>query len=66
MQEVFLLQGQGEVKVTVARWYTPNGRGIDGIGITPDDTITLSEVDLKKEEDPDINAAKAYLKKLAK
>ena len=66
VQEVFLLQGQGEVKVTVARWYTPNGRGIDGIGITPDDTITLSEVDLKKEEDPDINAAKAYLKKLAK
>jgi carboxyl-terminal processing protease len=66
VQEVFLLQWQGEVKVTVARWYTPSGRGIDGIGITPDDIIPISEVDLKKEEDLDINAAKLYFKKLAK
>jgi C-terminal processing protease CtpA/Prc len=36
------------VKVTVAKWYTPLGRGIDEKGITPDDTIAITEIDLKK------------------
>jgi carboxyl-terminal processing protease len=40
------------VKVTVAEWYTPNGRTIHETGITPDVVIELTEEDLHAERDP--------------
>ncbi len=36
VQEVVKLDNGDSVKTTSAKWYTPNGTCIDGIGITPD------------------------------
>lgn len=36
VQELVELSNQGEIKVTVAKWQTPDGRQIDGTGIDPD------------------------------
>ena len=36
VQSVFDLQDGTSVKLTVAKYFTPNGRSIDGEGIAPD------------------------------
>lgn len=36
VQSIFDLQDGTSVKLTIAEYFTPNGRGIDGEGITPD------------------------------
>ncbi len=35
--------GGGQLKVTIAKWYTPNGDNIDGEGIAPDVEVTASD-----------------------
>lgn len=37
--------GGSEIKVTVARWYTPDGKNIDKQGINPDVTVKISDQD---------------------
>ncbi len=39
---VFTLQDESALNVTIARWYTPNGRLIEGQGITPDKKLELT------------------------
>ena len=36
MQTVIPLPGDGAMRLTTARYYTPSGRSIQGLGITPD------------------------------
>jgi carboxyl-terminal processing protease len=56
--------GDGSMlKVTVARWYTPNGKNIDKQGISPDKEVKLSADDIKNSRDPQLDAAIAELKK---
>lgn len=45
------------VKLTIARWLTPNGRQIDLTGIEPDEVVELTEEDFKKGIDPQIDKA---------
>ncbi len=52
VQQVENLPGGGELKVTIARWYTPKGANIDKQGITPDVLVTLSDDDQKAGRDP--------------
>lgn len=48
----------GEIlRVTVAKWYTPKGKNINGEGITPDKEVTRSFEQINKEEDPQLEAA---------
>ena len=48
----------GEIlRVTVAKWYTPKGKNINGEGITPDKEVTRSFEQINKEEDPQLQAA---------
>jgi carboxyl-terminal processing protease len=47
------------LKVTVARWYTPNGKNIDKQGIEPDKKVEISADDIKAGRDPQLDAAKA-------
>jgi carboxyl-terminal processing protease len=52
VQQVDNLSNGAELKVTIARWYTPSGKNIDKQGITPDTAITLSDADFKAGKDP--------------
>ena len=45
------------LRVTVARWFTPNDRTIDGTGLEPDVAIELSEEDLELGRDPQMDEA---------
>lgn len=50
--------GDGSVlKVTVARWFTPSGKGIDKTGIEPDKEVKISDDDAKNNRDPQKQAA---------
>lgn len=52
-----LKDNQGAVKVTIARWLTPNGRQINGVGLTPDIVVELTEEDIAAERDPQLQKA---------
>lgn len=52
-----LVNDQGAVKVTIARWLTPNERQIHGIGLTPDVEVPLTEEDVTAERDPQLDKA---------
>jgi len=45
------------LKLTVAKWLTPNGHNIDDQGITPDIEVELTEDDYNNDLDPQLNAA---------
>jgi carboxyl-terminal processing protease len=53
---------QGAVRVTVARWFTPNGTLIEDQGLTPDYVVTLSEEDFTAGLDPQLEKAIDILK----
>ncbi len=54
--------GDGSVlKVTIARWYTPNGININKDGIKPDTEVKLDEDKFKSGTDTQLEAAKAAL-----
>ena len=42
----------GQLKVTVAKWYTPNGKNLSKAGIVPDETIKLTAEDINAGRDP--------------
>lgn len=56
-QWIPLSDDQGAARVTIARWLTPDERLIDGIGLTPDYVVELSEDDLANERDPQLDKA---------
>ncbi len=55
----------GGLRVTIARWLTPNGASITGIGITPDIIVEMPELaegeTLPEGVDPQLDAAVDYL-----
>jgi carboxyl-terminal processing protease len=51
----------GAIRVTIARWLTPNGRQINGVGLTPDIEIKLTEDDFKNKKDPQLDRAIEYI-----
>ena len=61
-QLVKFLEGD-ELKVTIARWYTPSGKNIDGQGIEPDQKVERTDEDFKAGRDPQLDAALQFLKK---
>jgi carboxyl-terminal processing protease len=48
---------QGGIRITIARWLTPNGRQINEIGITPDVIVEMTEEDYKAGLDPQLDKA---------
>lgn len=58
VQKLLNLGAGTELKVTVARWYTPNGRNINGQGLTPDKTVTITDAQRNSGDDPQLAAAK--------
>ena len=61
VQELITLDGGAQLKVTVAKWYTPNGKNISKEGITPDSVVGLSQSDIDAGIDPQVNKAKEVL-----
>lgn len=57
------LSSGGLLKVTIARWYTPNDKNIDKQGIKPDQEVKMTEADYQKGNDPQLDAALNILKK---
>jgi carboxyl-terminal processing protease len=52
VQEVDPLTGGTSIKITIARWYTPNDKNIDKQGIEPDQKVDISVDQIKAGEDP--------------
>lgn len=62
VQNLHHLSDGSAVKLTIARYYTPNGNSIHEIGITPDvevelDAALLRETEISHSEDNQIRAA---------
>lgn len=49
VQTLRTLSGGASLKITVAKWYTPNGRNIDESGITPDVEVKFDNELYKKD-----------------
>jgi carboxyl-terminal processing protease len=45
------------MRVTIARWYTPKDRSIDGTGLEPDIVVEISDEQIEAEEDPQLDRA---------
>lgn len=52
VQQVVNLGDGSELKVTIARWYTPDGKNIDKQGIKPDITVKNTDQDIAAGLDP--------------
>ncbi|MDZ7744253.1 MAG: S41 family peptidase [Candidatus Saccharibacteria bacterium] len=61
VQRLVRLSGGAQLKVTIARWFTPDGRNIDKEGIEPDQTVELTQDDFEADRDPQLDAAKQQL-----
>jgi carboxyl-terminal processing protease len=61
VQELVDLGGGAELKVTIARWLTPNGNSISDGGLQPDIQATRTQEDYTAGRDPQMDAAVRYL-----
>jgi carboxyl-terminal processing protease len=52
-----LSNDQGAVRVTIAKWFTPKDRTIEGAGLTPDVYVAMTADDVKAKRDPQLDAA---------
>jgi carboxyl-terminal processing protease len=58
------LSDGSELRVTFARWFTPNGRAIHEEGLAPDIQVGITEEDIEAERDPQLQRAIEYLRGL--
>lgn len=62
VQQVYTLSNGGELRVTIARWYTPNNLSISENGISPDIAVEMPlEVRFRTPEDIQLQRAIEYL-----
>ncbi len=57
VQKLVNLPNGAVLKVTVAKWYTPDGKNISKQGITPNKTVKLTAEDAAAGRDPQMDAA---------
>ena len=62
VQTVEDLSGGSKIRITIAKWLTPNGREIDKEGIEPDVKVELSSQDKEQKKDPQLDRALEMLK----
>ncbi len=53
---------QGAVRITIARWLSPDRRQINKLGLTPDKVVPMTEKDYTDGKDPQLDAAVELLK----
>jgi len=61
VQNVESFDDGSSLKLTVARWLTPNKHQIDKVGIYPDYEVDLTNDDYQNDRDPQMDAAMQYL-----
>jgi carboxyl-terminal processing protease len=52
-----LTNNEGAIRVTIARWLTPNERNVTGTGLTPDVEVKISDADAQAGIDSQLNRA---------
>jgi carboxyl-terminal processing protease len=60
VQQLVNIDG-GSLKVTIARWLTPNGSSIMGNGVTSDIQVTRTPEDVAAKKDPQLDRAVQFL-----
>jgi carboxyl-terminal processing protease len=58
-----LVNEEGAVRVTIARWLTPTGRQINEIGLSPNFPVELSDKDIQDNKDSQLDKAIEVLTK---
>ncbi len=66
VQEVDALPDGSSLRITIAKWYTPNDKNISEVGISPDIVVPMTEQDSEAKLDPQMDAAVKYLQDLKK
>ena len=61
VQEVVNLSNGDVLKVTIAKWYTPNGDNIDGEGLKPDEEVEMTAEQYNSGDDTQLERAKEIL-----
>lgn len=57
VQDITKLASGGQLKITIAHWFTPNGTTIDKTGIAPDTEVKLTADDFSNNRDPQLDEA---------
>ena len=57
------LSDGSQLRVTIARWYTPKDREIHQKGLEPDIVVPITQEDIEAERDPQLERAVEYLLK---
>ncbi len=52
---------RGGVRITIARWLTPNGNQINEVGLTPDIEVPYTQEDVDADRDPQLDVAIDFL-----
>ncbi len=66
VQEVDKFSDGSSLRVTIAKWFTPNNRTINKVGLTPDVMVEIGVEDVKKSYDRQKEEAIKYLQNLKK
>jgi carboxyl-terminal processing protease len=56
-QWIPLSENQGAVRVTIARWFTPDRQAFSGEGLQPDVEVSVTDEDIENEADPQLDRA---------
>lgn len=63
VQELVPITADTSLKVTIARWLTPNGHNLSSDGLTPDYEVKITQKDLETKNDTQMNKAVEILRK---
>lgn len=64
VQELVQITPDTSLKITIAKWLTPNGRSISDEGLKPDIEVKLTEEDFETNKDPQMDEAIKILNNL--
>lgn len=64
VQVIERLEDGSSLRITIAKWYTPNDRSIDDIGVLPNTLVEMNEDDVANDIDTQLETAIKYLQAL--
>ncbi|MDO8663322.1 MAG: S41 family peptidase [Candidatus Wildermuthbacteria bacterium] len=64
VQELEKFREGSSLKVTVAKWLTPKGKGIGEVGLEPDTKVEITDKDIEAEKDPQLDKALEIIREI--